>query len=102
MFARSVYQLGEQGSANSEALLTRTGRDVLAQYTDGGTVVFSVNRASDILQTLQFAGEHLAMSLLSFNLGVEAGQLMILAILIPIMNLLFRYAVSERVGTIVQ
>ncbi len=50
--------------------------------------------------TLQFAGEHLAMSLLSFNLGVEAGQLMILAILIPVMNLLFRYVVSERVGTL--
>jgi hypothetical protein len=50
--------------------------------------------------TLQFAGEHLAMSLLSFNLGVEAGQLMILAILIPVANLLFRYVVSERIGTI--
>lgn len=50
--------------------------------------------------TLQFAGEHLAMSLLSFNLGVEAGQLMILAILIPIINLLFRYGLSERIGTI--
>ncbi len=50
--------------------------------------------------TLQFAGEHLAMSLLSFNLGVEAGQLMIIAILIPIINLLFRYVVRERIGTI--
>ena len=50
--------------------------------------------------TLQFAGEHLAMSLLSFNLGVEAGQLMIIAILIPIINLLFRYVISERLGTI--
>jgi len=51
--------------------------------------------------TLQFAGDHLAMSLLSFNLGVEAGQLMILAILIPIIHLLFRYILKERIGTIV-
>ena len=50
--------------------------------------------------TLQFAGEHLAMSLLSFNLGVEAGQLMILAMLIPIIHLLFRYVLKERIGTI--
>lgn len=50
--------------------------------------------------TLQFAGEHLATSLLSFNLGVEAGQLMILAILVSIMTLLFRYVLSERIGTI--
>ncbi len=50
--------------------------------------------------TLQFAGEHLVMSLLSFNLGVEAGQLMILAILIPIMTVLFRYVIAERLGTI--
>lgn len=37
------------------AVLTRTGRSVLARYADGGTVVFSVNRAADILRTLAFA-----------------------------------------------
>jgi imidazolonepropionase-like amidohydrolase len=40
------------------AVLTRTGRRVLEGFTDGGTVVFGVNRASDILQVLQFAEKH--------------------------------------------
>ena len=50
--------------------------------------------------TLQFAGDHLVMSLLSFNLGVEFGQLMILAVLVPALNFLFRFGVKERIGAI--
>ena len=33
--------------------------------------------------TLQFAGSHLLTSLLSFNVGVELGQLLVLALLVP-------------------
>jgi len=51
--------------------------------------------------TLQFAGDHLLTSLFAFNLGVEAGQLAILAVLIPALYVLFRYVVNERIGTIV-
>ena len=52
-------------------------------------------------QTLQFAGSHLLTSLLSFNLGVELGQLLVLVLLIPALDLLFRFVVPERLGTIV-
>jgi hypothetical protein len=52
-------------------------------------------------QTLQFAGSHLLTSLVSFNLGVELGQLLVLAICIPLLDLLFRYVVAERMGTII-
>jgi HupE / UreJ protein len=52
-------------------------------------------------QTLQFAGSHLLASLLSFNIGVELGQLLVLVILIPALGLLFRYVVAERLGTII-
>jgi hypothetical protein len=52
-------------------------------------------------QTLQFAGSHLLTSLLSFNLGVELGQLLVLVLLIPALDLVFRFVVPERVGTIV-
>jgi len=38
---------------------------------------------------------------LSFNIGVELGQLLVLALLIPALELLFRFAVPERVGTII-
>lgn len=51
-------------------------------------------------ESLQFAGAHLLTSLLSFNIGVELGQLLVLVVLIPVLNLVFRYAVPERIGTI--
>ena len=51
-------------------------------------------------ETLQFAGGHLFSSLLAFNIGVELGQLFVLILVIPVINLLFRYLVEERVGTI--
>ncbi|SVC72726.1 uncharacterized protein METZ01_LOCUS325580, partial [marine metagenome] len=51
-------------------------------------------------ETLQFAGAHLLTSLVSFNLGVELGQLFVLVLLIPSLHLLFRFAIAERVGTI--
>ena len=52
-------------------------------------------------ETLQFAGSHLLTSLLAFNVGVELGQLLVLVLLIPALELLFRYAVAERMGTII-
>jgi hypothetical protein len=51
--------------------------------------------------TLQFAGSHLLTSLLSFNVGVELGQLLVLAIAVPFLNILFKYVVAERMGTII-
>ena len=51
--------------------------------------------------TLQFAGSHLLTSLLSFNIGVELGQLLVLVALIPALDLLFKYVVAERMGTII-
>jgi hypothetical protein len=51
-------------------------------------------------ETLQFAGSHVLTSLLAFNVGVELGQLVVLAILVPLLNVLFRYVVAERMGTI--
>jgi hypothetical protein len=52
-------------------------------------------------ETLQFAGTHLLTSLLAFNLGVEIGQLLIIVLAVPILNWLFRNAISERMGTII-
>ena len=52
-------------------------------------------------EQLQFAGDHLLTSLLAFNIGVELGQLLVLVILIPLINLLFRHVVPERIGVII-
>jgi hypothetical protein len=51
--------------------------------------------------SLQFAGGHLATALLSFNVGVELGQLLVLAATVPVLNWLFRARrVPERAGVI--
>ena len=52
-------------------------------------------------ETLQFAGSHLLTSLLSFNVGVELGQVVVLLVLIPVLQLLFRFVIDERVGTLI-
>ena len=46
--------------------------------------------------TLQFAGDHVLTSLLSFNVGIELGQLLVLALVVPALNLLFRYVDATR------
>jgi hypothetical protein len=51
--------------------------------------------------TLQFAGSYLLTSLLSFNVGVELGQLLVLAVTVPLLNLLFKHVVAERMGVII-
>ena len=51
--------------------------------------------------SLQFAGTHLTSSLVAFNIGVELGQIFVLALAIPVLAMLFRYVVAERVGTII-
>jgi hypothetical protein len=51
--------------------------------------------------TMQFAGTHLLSSLLSFNVGVELGQLLVLVLMVPALDVLFRFVVAERMGTII-
>lgn len=52
-------------------------------------------------ETLQFAGRHLATSLFAFNLGVELGQLLLVVIAVPVLNLAFRTARAERLGVLI-
>ena len=52
-------------------------------------------------QNLQFAGNHLLVSLFSFNLGIELGQVVVLAVMLPVLALLFRVVRAERLGVIV-
>jgi HupE / UreJ protein len=57
---------------------------------------------ADILkEQLQFAGSYLLVSLLSFNIGIELGQLAVLCVFVPGLALLFRGAMSGRMGIIV-
>ena len=49
-------------------------------------------------ESMQFAGGHLAAALLSFNVGVELGQLAALGVMVPVVGVLFRYVVKPRMG----
>ncbi|HSJ08436.1 MAG TPA: HupE/UreJ family protein, partial [Longimicrobiales bacterium] len=50
-------------------------------------------------ESLQFAGAHLAISLLAFNVGVELGQVLVLLLVLPALAVLFR-TMRERIGVI--
>ncbi len=56
--------------------------------------------AFGLQELLQFAGAHLISSLLAFNVGVELGQLLVLILLIPVLNFLFK-RIPERAGVII-
>ena len=52
--------------------------------------------------SLQFAGSHLLLSLLAFNIGIEIGQLAVLAVMLAALWLLFRVkALRGRTGVVV-
>jgi HupE/UreJ protein len=52
-------------------------------------------------ENLQFAGSHLLVSLLAFNVGIEIGQLLILTVMMAALWMLFRHLRRPRVGAIV-
>ncbi len=52
-------------------------------------------------ENLQFAGTHLLTSLFAFNVGIEIGQLLSLAIMLPALVVIRRYVLPGRVGMII-
>ncbi|SRR6266436_3247620 len=52
-------------------------------------------------ENLQFAGRHLVVSLLSFNIGIELGQMAVLVVMLPALAFVRRRVSSERVAVII-
>jgi hydrogenase/urease accessory protein HupE len=52
-------------------------------------------------ESFQFAGTHLLVSLFAFNVGIELGQLLALAMMLPLLAVVRRYVLRGRVGTII-
>jgi hypothetical protein len=52
-------------------------------------------------ENLQFAGVHLLVSLLAFNVGIEIGQILVLAVMLPVLAVIRRYLLPGRVGMII-
>jgi hypothetical protein len=82
-----------------ENIVGHVGRRWLITFGFGLVHGFGFSFA--LRQTLQFAGSHLLTSLLSFNVGVEIGQVLVLLLAIPALELLFKRVVAERIGTII-
>jgi hypothetical protein len=67
----------------------------------GFGLVHGFGFAFALRDSLQFAGTHLLTSLFTFNVGVELGQLLVIGIAMPVLAVLYRWVVAERVGAIV-
>src|SRR6266478_3309465 len=52
-------------------------------------------------ENFQFAGTHLLVSLFAFNIGIELGQIMVLAVMLPVLAVVRRYVLPGRVGMII-
>ncbi len=47
---------------------------------------------------LPFGGDHLVVSLLAFNVGVEIGQLLVVLVCVPVLRMLFRFIPGGQIG----
>jgi len=105
LIATSIFYMAAENIVFSapSAVFSSSGSALKRRWlvTFGFGLVHGFGYSFGLRQTLQFAGSHLLTSLLSFNVGVELGQLLVLVLLIPALDLLFRYVVAERMGTII-
>ncbi len=67
----------------------------------GSGLVYGFGFSFALRDTLQFAGSYMLTSVLSFNAGVELGQLLVLLFLVPAVQFLLGHIVEERMGTII-
>ena len=52
-------------------------------------------------ENFQFAGTHLLVSLFAFNVGIELGQIAVLAVMLPALAVVRRYVLPGKVGMII-
>ena len=89
---QAMNEADEPPLSSSAAVLTRAGRGTLSLYVVGGKVVFNVERASDILETLKFADSYGLQAVVSggAEAWMVAGQLAaakVPVLLDPLLNL---------------
>jgi hypothetical protein len=75
------------------------GRRVLVTGLFG--LVHGFGFAYGLQENFQFAGTHLLVSLLAFNVGIEIGQVLVLVIMLPALAVVRRYVLPGRVGMII-
>lgn len=83
------------------AALARTRLATRWATAGGFGLIHGFGFAFVLQEKLQLSGDHLILSLAAFNIGVEVGQLAILAVVLPLLALVLREARARRVGVIV-
>jgi hypothetical protein len=67
----------------------------------GFGLVHGFGFAFALRESLQFAGRHFALSLVSFNVGVEIGQIAVLCAAVPLLGLIYDRVASQKVAMII-
>ena len=101
---RSLYLYGlPDFSAYSMAIENVLGVSVTrrALLAIGFGLVHGFAFSQGLQEQLQFAGGHLITALFAFNIGIEMGQLMALAVMLPLVAFVLRYVLPGRVGSII-
>jgi hypothetical protein len=107
LIAASIVYMGLENIVGSHAGQPRAGPVVSPSLERRWLITFAFGLVHGfgfsfaLRERLQFAGQHLLTSLLAFNVGVEIGQVLVLIVAVPLLALLFRYVVAERMGTII-
>jgi hypothetical protein len=97
-----LVETGIAASIVYMALENIAGADLRRRWIIAGLfgLVHGFGFSYALKEDLQFAGSHLLVSLFSFNVGIEIGQLIVLCAFIPALALLFRGSLSGRMGVI--
>jgi HupE / UreJ protein len=112
MALENIVATSKDQTQRSQRSQSENSQDSLASFADfafrrrwviafGFGLVHGFGFSFALRQTLQFAGSHLLTSLLSFNIGVELGQLLVLVLLVPFLGVLFTYVIAERIGIVI-
>jgi hypothetical protein len=64
-------------------------------------LVHGLGFAFGLQASLQLAGEHLVAALLAFNVGIEIGQLAVLAVAVPVLTLVLKRVPNERLAIVI-
>jgi len=64
-------------------------------------IVYGLGLSFTLRELLQFAGDHLLTALFAFNVGIAAGECLVLVVLIGVAGMLFRYVVPAWLGIII-
>jgi hypothetical protein len=97
MALENILARGEGGAEGAPPRSAVTRRWIV---TFGFGLIHGFGFSFALRDSLQLAGSHVLTSLLSFNVGVEIGQVLVLVVTIPALNGLFR-VVPARMGAIV-